>query len=77
MAQQTNFTAVEWLEEQLNKWSDGRFYLPPHLFEQAKQMEKEQRIQDYNVGYTDAQCNHINDAENYVNEINYINSKEK
>jgi predicted phosphatase len=40
-------------------------------------MEKEQRIQDYNVGYTDAQCNHINDAENYVNEINYINSKEK
>ncbi len=29
MAQQT---AVEWLEEQLNKWSDGRFYLPPHLF---------------------------------------------
>lgn len=35
-------TAVEWLEEQLNKWSDGRFYLPPHLFEQAKQMEKEQ-----------------------------------
>ena len=39
MAQQT---AVEWLEEQLNKWSDGRFYLPPNLFEQAKQMEKEQ-----------------------------------
>ena len=40
MAQQTT---VEWLEEQLNKWSDGRFYLPPHLFEQAKQMEKEQK----------------------------------
>ena len=41
MAQQT---AVEWLEEQLNKWSDGRFYLPPHIFEQAKQMEKEQIV---------------------------------
>ena len=38
----TQQTAVEWLEEQLNKWSDGRFYLPPHLFEQTKQMEKEQ-----------------------------------
>lgn len=37
-----NLTAVQWLEEQLNKWSDGRFYLPPHLFEQAKQMEKRQ-----------------------------------
>lgn len=42
MAQQT---VVEWLEEQLNKWSDGRFYLPPHLFEQAKQMEKKQIVQ--------------------------------
>ncbi len=41
MAQQT---AVEWLEEQLNKWSDGRFYLPPHLFQQAKQMEKREAI---------------------------------
>ncbi len=47
MAQQT---AVEWLEEQLNKWSDGRFYLPPHLFEQAKQMEKEQIITAASIG---------------------------
>lgn len=37
-------TAVEWLEEQLNKWSDGRFYLPPHLFEKAKEIEKQQII---------------------------------
>jgi hypothetical protein len=44
-------TAVEWLEEQLNKWSDGRFYLPPHLFEQAKQMEKEQKESYYKLGY--------------------------
>ena len=43
-------TAVEWLEEQLNKWSDGRFYLPPHLFEQAKQMEKEQIITASSIG---------------------------
>ena len=47
MAQQT---AVEWLEENLNKWSDGRFYLPPHLFEQAKQMEKEQIINAWEDG---------------------------
>ena len=40
---------------------------------QAKAMEKEQRIKDYNAGYDDAQCNHINDAENYTNESDYIN----
>jgi hypothetical protein len=47
MAQQT---AVEWLEEQLNKWSDGRFYLPPHLFEQAKQMEEKQHSNTFLAG---------------------------
>lgn len=41
--------------------------------EQAKLLEKEQRIKDYNAGYTDAQCNHINDAENYANEQEYLN----
>ena len=46
-------TAVEWLEEQLNKWSDGRFYLPPHLFEQAKQMEKEQIIAAFDIACED------------------------
>jgi hypothetical protein len=35
-------------------------------------MEKEQRIKDYNAGYTDGQCNHINDAENYANEQEYL-----
>jgi hypothetical protein len=35
-------TAVEILEEQLYEWLDGRIYLPPAFFEQAKQMEKEQ-----------------------------------
>ena len=45
-------------------------------FEQAKQMEKEQRIKDYNAGYTDAQCNHVNDAENYANEQDYLSSKD-
>ncbi len=48
-----NLTAVQWLEEQLNKWSDGRFYLPPHLFEQAKQMEKEIVIEAFDTGCQD------------------------
>ena len=49
---------------------DGKVF--DKILEQAKQMEKEQRIKDYNAGYTDAQCNHINDAENYANEQNYL-----
>jgi len=68
MAQQT---AVEWLEELYYK-SAGNLYGDD--FEQAKAMEKEQRIKDYNAGYTDAQCNHVNDAENYVNEQEYLNN---
>ncbi len=39
--------------------------------------KKQQRIADYNAGYDDASCNHINDAENYVNESNYTNRKNK
>ena len=51
MAQQT---AVEWLEEQLNKWSDGRFYLPPHLFEKAKEIEKQQIMKAYKDYHDDS-----------------------
>jgi hypothetical protein len=36
-----------------------------------------QRIKDYNAGYTDAQCNHVNDAENYVNESEYAQESSK
>jgi len=81
-------TAVEWLVEQLRQLAfnkkthlgmgDVRVTqgLLDELHEQAKAMEKEQRIKDYNAGYVDAQCNHINDAENYANEQEYINDKE-
>jgi hypothetical protein len=72
MAQQT---AVEWLVEQLIPKAmvtyDATTY---NAVQQAKAMEKKQRIRDYNAGYTDAQCNHINDAENYVNEQEYLNN---
>ena len=69
MAQQT---AVEWLIQIV---SGPLIKIPQDVIDKAKQMEKEQRIKDYNVGYTDAQCNHINDAENYVNEIEYLRAR--
>ena len=74
MAQQT---AVEWYYRELKSLHDACYDTNEAvdiLYEQAKQMEKEQRIKDYNVGYLDAKCNHINDAENYVNEQDYLNS---
>ena len=74
MAQQT---AVEWLVENLHLHNDVYFVTKDKrkTIEQAKEMEKKQRIKDYNAGYTDAQCNHVNDAENYVNEQEYLNNK--
>jgi phosphopentomutase len=69
MAQQT---AVEWLIENIQKVNKMDWDI---VYIQAKEMEKEQRIADYNVGYQDAQCNHINDAENYANEIDYLQSR--
>ena len=71
-------TAVEWFFEQYQAVDLGdnidRLKIE-ELIQQAKVMEKEQRIKDYNAGYDDAQCNHINDAENYANEIEYIQSR--
>ena len=73
----TGQTAVEWLVEQINGKSLNKVIIdiPKEIIEQAKAMEKEKAIRDYNAGYDDAKCNHINDAENYVNEIEYIQSK--
>ena len=70
MAQQT---AVEWLVNKIYMVipNEERNFLEG-LKDEAKQMEKGQRIKDYNAGYTDAQCNHINDADNYANEQEYL-----
>jgi hypothetical protein len=65
MAQQT---AIEWLIKRYHDY--GTLYYEDMT--KAKAMEKEQCIKDYNAGYTDAQCNHINDAENYANEREYV-----
>jgi hypothetical protein len=38
--------------------------------------EKEQRTMDYNEGHADGLCNHINDADNYINEQNYLKDED-
>ena len=75
MAQQT---AVEFLLSELDiiKFIEReKLIMAAEVVRQAKAMEKEQRIKDYNAGFDDAKCNHINDAENYAYEIEYIKSK--
>ena len=67
----TQPTAVEYLIEKL--YTEYRFAFSGTIVDRAKQMEMEKCIQDYNAGYDDAQCNHINDAENYANEQKYLN----
>jgi len=65
-----NMTAINWFVEQLPIRIINMYHKE---IEQAKQMEMEKTIIDYNAGYDDAQCNHINDAENYANEQKYLN----
>ena len=75
MAQQT---AVEWFYRELKSLHDACYDTNEAvdiLYEQAKLIEKEQRIRDYNVGYLDAKCNHVQDAENYLVEQEYLASK--
>ena len=76
MAQQTSnnsMTAVEWLVEQLKEIGYAGQFTPHLLFEQAKQMEKEQIMNDYKHGqnngymYRDSASNIIS-AEQYYNE---------
>lgn len=64
-------TPVEWLVDELTKVG---YIHAPHFghaiidkkIEQAKQMEREQRIDDYNVGYADATCRYPNTAFEHV-----------
>lgn len=75
MAQQT---AVEWLIKEIKNFDSGRsaYYNKTAIYNQAKLMEKEQIRKAYNIGYEDAKCNHINDVENYINDLYYLNSEE-
>ena len=75
----TQQTAVEWLQEKVKETYSKENRLPLayilDLINQAKEMERAQRIKDYNAGYVDAQVNHVNDAVNYVYESEYIKSR--
>jgi hypothetical protein len=75
-------TAVDWLAEQINgksinypfsTYADITISIPIELFEQAKQMEKEQIKEAYNYGWDDrhhdVKKSWLEDAdENYYNE---------
>jgi hypothetical protein len=37
-------TAIDFLESEFNKWAEGRLFIPQHIIEQAKEMEKQQII---------------------------------
>ena len=63
-------TAVEWLVDQ---YTQGNYSW--EVYKQAKEMENEQRIMDYNAGHADGLCNHINDVDNYINEQNYLKNE--
>lgn len=69
---------TEWLKSKLPSLFENDhsgFY--EKIFEQSKQIENEQRKQylktGYDQGYMDGQCNHVNDADNFVNEQEFIN----
>lgn len=69
----THQAAVEWLIERISPYITDDKAQP--LIEQAKEIERSQRIRDYNVGYLDAKCNHVQDAESYLVEQKYLASK--
>jgi hypothetical protein len=60
-------TALQWYIQQLEERGHD---LPYHIEERALEQEQQQIKDAYNIGYKDCECNCINDADNYVNELN-------
>jgi hypothetical protein len=58
-------TAVELLEIELKNWLEDAICLPDYIFEQAKQMEKDQIKKAYKIGVA---WGHNNMEEYYYNE---------
>jgi hypothetical protein len=58
-------TAVEWLVEQ---WPILESQIPERILEQAKEMEKEQIEEAYNVGYYMSKESSIMNCEEYYEE---------
>jgi hypothetical protein len=73
LKRQMKQTAVQWFATRVTylKISPKEMHDFLDWYEEAMRMEKEQRIMDYNAGHSDGLCNHINDADNYINEQNY------
>jgi hypothetical protein len=46
-------SSVDVLEDKLYEWLDGRIYLPPIFFEQAKEMEVAEKENSYAEGYAE------------------------
>ena len=64
-------TSVEWLEKEIFKYMQGSNIID--LFNQAKEMEKQQIIDAYNIGFIypikfDFKNDKSQDAEQYYNE---------
>ena len=65
-------TSVEWLIEQLENSNVISRYAFPEIIEQAKEMEKEQIVNAFEIGYDNGACvqegNAIYHGSNYYNE---------
>lgn len=58
-------TAVELLEIELKNWLEDAICLPDYIFEQAKQMEKEQIMMAYNDGRVNQGLKQNKNSEQY------------
>ena len=63
-------TAVEWLEENLigNPYFESEFTHNRNVFQQAKEMEKEQMAEKYDEGHADGYYSGCQDFEQYKKE---------
>jgi hypothetical protein len=60
-----NLTAVEWLIEEIHIYSK---WIPEHIHEQAKAMEKEQMVHCYEQAYREGYIDNGKSGEQYYNE---------
>ena len=66
-------TAVEWLAKQYEKWSHEGHFIPKHLLQQAKEMEKQQIMEAVEWGNRKGYDEHrltciLDEDEDYYNE---------
>jgi hypothetical protein len=67
---ETKQTAIEWLEDNLNfePYDEEEFISNNKIWEQAKQMEKEQIMNSFDSGYFSCEVLFYDNAEQYYNE---------